>query len=484
MADANPRSERFEVVVHRLGAVLLAAFTILWWFAAKQLLPSSLLAPTTIGMAWAIGAFAYGRGRTPQLAAPVAALILMLWIATTYRLPSASIPAPSLSLDEIPLGRLLLPGLTACCGAFLIARLIRWIGGSENVRFAVFLIALLPWLLVSGDLAALGSRLQPLRPPNYHPFFAYRVPNSYQYAHALERNVVDLKGVKFQQVKSDDRIRIVLSGASTVWGVGLEHDESLPVVLQRELESRYPEHRFEVITVAYPGKYQLNELIDSVVTLPHWNPDVVISLNGFNEIWYGEDDDRYEGMPYIEYQMRTRGTLATLANRFSHFAAYRFAVQRDNSTSPYGLKQADDQLGPRYENYLRATARNLRQHDIPYVYGFCPNVRERLDPHEQEQQILMDEESWQQQAAPRRAAANAVIREQQQHVYDVMQPLNQAGSATAMFMDPCHLTPEGVERVATDLARRLPEWCSRLRSATDKPGRDEAEPAANSASDE
>jgi hypothetical protein len=82
-----------------------------------------------------------------------------------------------------------------------------------------------------------------------------------------------------------------------MWGDTLDNEQSPAAYLRRFLARDYPNKKFEVITLAHRGKYQLNELIDSVVTIPHWEPDLVVSWNGYNEAWYGEKADHYEGMP-------------------------------------------------------------------------------------------------------------------------------------------------------------------------------------------
>ena len=459
--NSAEKTSRHQYFTHAFGAGMLGLFTVLWRLSLSHLPPAKTVDMSLIAMIVAIALIATVRRRLVVLGVVIATPIVAFWIAATYRLPRANPVEPWIELRSIPLGGVWLALLAAAVSVFLWTRILQWLDAPERTRFLLFLVGLGPLLLASADLAFVGqARLQPLRPPNYHPYLTYPVDGTYGFKHAAETEVVDMKGTRFRQRKPDDVVRIVLCGASTVWGFGLRDEQGLASVLKSELADIYPQQKIEIITVAFPGKYQLNELIDSVVTLPHWEPDLVISMNGFNEIWYGEETNRYEGMPYIEAQMRTRSTLYCLFTRFSHIGALYFAANQEQEKPPYRLEQRDPDASPRYAAYLRATAANLKRHGIPYVYAFCPNVHEKSPRTDDEESFLEDGGSWTRETTRRRQLARDIMKAEGQFSYDVMKPLNATGGT--LFLDECHLNAIGVETVANDLAARISEWCKSL----------------------
>jgi hypothetical protein len=369
---------------------------------------------------------------------------LLCWVAGFYRLLGPGI-------DTLALGILLVVLVFGSLYYGLVCCVV-WIDAWRKwVPQIVFAVGSAIVAFVAADLLFVGaSPLQALRCPSYHPFLTYSLDGSYVFAHAREQHVSDMQGVEFQQKKQEGVTRIVLNGASTMF-------DRIPGNLTVELRRLYPDRRFEVLCTCYPGKYQLNELIDSTVSIPHWHPDLVISINGFNEIWYGEDENYYEGMPYVEGQMRTVGTANSLFARFSHFGASRFAQQAAAfmRNSPFRLRKELDYEPPRYYSYLRLTARNLKQFDIPYVYTFCPNLVEKTHLADGEKPMLDLAETWPRLVPERRRESQRILHDEGQINYDIMAILD---VEEQVFRDECHLNEHGVRIVSEDLARRIPNW--------------------------
>jgi hypothetical protein len=331
---------------------------------------------------------------------------------------------------------------------------------TTRYRRLLTLFAVLAFLGCS-DLLFLG-RGKPFdyRRAQFHPFLTYAALDTYAYDHATEGVVKDSRGTEFSQQKPDGVTRIVLTGASTMWGARLDYGQSPPRVLARILEAMYPDRKFEVLTVALPGKYQLNELIDATVTLPHWSPDLVVSFNGFNEIWYGELEDRYEGMPYIapaaELALTVR-PLTALGYANTFFGASLWKRRLEKNPQPLHSTRAPVAYEPpRYYAYLRRTARSLREMGIPYVHAFTPNIHE-LPSH---RELPLSPKDADTNVRERRGKSTAIVREERQFVYDVMVPLL-GSNQDEVFFDDCHLTASGVELVMNDIARRIPDWIAR-----------------------
>lgn len=310
-------------------------------------------------------------------------------------------------------------------------------------------------LILSGDLFFINNYPKWGSPiPQFHPWASYDKRNTYLYSHAKEKWVTDFHGVSFLQKKPAGVTRIILSGASTMWGYTLSDDESPAGYLNRLLKERYPNQKFEVITIALPGKYQLNELIDAAVTLPHWSPDLVISWNGWNELIYGEQDRFYEGMPYITGELETITHTSPWFAIFTNTFAGRmlFQVRRNRFQLPYQLKDEEPSATPRFFDYLARTARTLKSDGIRYVFSFTPN---RL---EMGARSLAESQHFRKDLTPRdikerRSLASQIVREQGQQSYNVMESLSDAA-----FIDDCHLSSKAVGLAMTEIANQLPFW--------------------------
>lgn len=458
MTHPKASSARVQTALLRLGAVLTAGAVIYCAFIQRLTVATGLFHATVAVIAIAL-ALEFTTPRGQVLGRVIGQALLLAWLVPLYRLQG--------NVE----GRWLLSALVFFALYFgLFFLLTHAKKRPDAARHVVFLIGGVIITCVSIDLFHMGrAPLQPIRPPAYHPYLTYPVRDSYAYNHARERLVRDNRGVSFSQEKGATE-RIILAGASTMWCQGLELDDSISRVLHSALEKRYPARRFEVITVAYAGKYQVNELIDSVVTIPHWDADLVISMNGFNEVWYGEDENYYEGMPYIEGQMYATGTVPVLLARFSHFGAvlYNRRVSQFTRRSPYALREESRYEPPRYFAYLRRTARSHAQSNTPYVYSFCPNVAERTWRTREESEIMEQAGDWTGIVAQRRQLAHQIVEQEGQIVYDSMSLL--APVETAVFLDECHLTAEAVRRLCDDLAQRIPGWIDKWRPAVKHPG--------------
>lgn len=405
--------------------------------------------PTTL---WAVAiAFALEwTPRVPRLAGRALLMAVLVYrVSRFYRIDSSywverAVPTPSM------LGRILLVMFVVGILYVWLLRICRFVETHpRSVGKAVLVAGTLATVLICADLLLVGqvplARFDRL---NYHPHLAYPIPGSYIYDHARERSVRDARGFEFQQKKPAGVTRIVLCGASTM-------HENIAETLREELLVRTSERRYEVITTAFPGKYQLNELIDVSVSVPHWQPDLVISINGFNEIWYGEKGTFYEGMPYIDVMMRAADPVSAVFARVSHLGA---VLLTRRSFRPNGaiLRDSAEYEPPRYYDYLRMTARSLASRNVPYVGIFCPTVLERDRPTESEREALGRDGAWKTQVAERRRRAAEIVQEEGQFPHDLMPALRDVEGP--VFRDECHLTPLGIQIVCKDLADRIPGW--------------------------
>jgi hypothetical protein len=276
-------------------------------------------------------------------------------------------------------------------------------------------------------------------------------------AHAAEATLHDVPGQRFSQQKPPGVTRIVLNGASTMRGWGLPDDQSPANELRRALARAHPEIRAEVLTLAWDGKFQRDEATETLLALVHWQPDLVLSMNGFNEAWYGESAGRPEGMLYWEPEAQALLEVSPAAALFwgaSHFGASAWSDHVGGVIKAGPLERPILYEPPRYYGYLRATARTLADAGIPYAYAFCPDV---LELNESEEIVGHDDAGLFEEVRKRRRAAAAIVTAEGELAFDPMAPLAKLG-AQAAFIDLCHLTSEGIRRVMEDIAARIPGW--------------------------
>jgi hypothetical protein len=464
-AVATRASEgRVRLLIQRLGALLTGGGTLFW--AWVQCGPEPPVRVTAL-MA-AAGALALWV-RWPRVRAAAAVFLFGLaswWLSGFYD-AHADWPVPIGRLQTIPGGPLL---LTASVFAVLFLHIpfvarVPW--STPRRRQGAVTVALALATLVAADLFFLPEWFGRFRRLKFHPFLTEDAPDSYKYAHAQERYVYDSpRRLRFAQRKPPNTIRIVLLGASTMAGAANATERAPGSRLLDHLRQAQPDQAFEVVTLAEPGTFQLQELIDAAVTLPHWDPDLVVSWNGFNEVWFGEEENRYEGMPGgafdVEVSVDASGVDAWLYTH-SFFGAHLLRRRRQALSARYGLQERDEYEPPRYYAYLQREAELLARAGIRYASSFCPNVAEKHPRSPEEERQEVDLGALALRVAERRRRGSAIVRAAGQISYDAMESLN--GTADTLFVDLCHLNDEGADRAARDLARRVPEWLRAPRPA-------------------
>jgi hypothetical protein len=459
--DDPPDAARAEKLIHgalAMASTFAAAVSAVAWAWIQRGAAGRVAETAVIGLLAVAAALAGGR-RLRRIGQAVAVALALIWIAGFYSVQGHG-TGPAERLARVPLGR---AWLTASILIVLMPHALRMLSSRRRYATAFATLALVSLVVLAVDLYFMPDRTTDgFERGRYHPWLTYDERTSYAYAHAQERRVRDFRGVEFSQHKPAGTTRIVLDGASTLWG-HFQDDAHCPGRrLLEYLHAGAPGRSFEVITVARPGKLQLNELIDAAATLPHWQPDLVVSWNGFNEVQYAEADGRYEGEPYIGPQLEASieaSAFEAWAYRLTFVGARLFDRAVRAREGRYRIREREVYEPPRYYAYLRETARLLRSEGIRYAYSFCPNVLEKRSRSREESRVAMDVSEKAPEIAERRRRSSEIVLSQAQISYNAMEPLQQADEA--LFNDPCHLNQEGVDRSMKDLALRIPEWLRR-----------------------
>ena len=390
--------ERLRLVLDRTALVIISLSTLYWiWVrvctsdALRGLRALSIPCTAVLLLAGCL-LFVRSSGKLRVAGKIMVLSSAMFWLAAFYMTGGQTV---YFLLGKLPLANLhkVILCASACFAMiYFLAAVLRVIQRHpQQMNRICFCLGSLVVIFVSIDLwfcisppvepAAVGEYVYRRQ---YHPVFTYAVPNSYVTRDARERSVLDYGGASFKQTKPAEVVRIVLSGASTVWGHGLAEHQTLRSQLESRLRRLKPEQRWEIVCVAYQGKFQLNELVDTVAVLPQWSPDLVISLNGYNEISYGETPGRYFGQPFIDEQTRL-GFGESVLDRLTHVGPVVSALH----IKPELIigTDIDPEMPPLYYTQLRLSVRTLKGLGIPYAYSFCPNVFELSDPNGDESRL-------------------------------------------------------------------------------------------------
>ncbi|MBF0193949.1 MAG: hypothetical protein HQL71_05300 [Magnetococcales bacterium] len=125
--------------------------------------------------------------------------------------------------------------------------------------------------------------------------------------------------------KPDDVIRIFVMGGSAVFGVGqfppfavvhpyhlgnLSYSLGLAGQLESYLSSQRPGLKFEVINAAATDRMLHQSMIYYQETISRFSPDIIINLDGYNDLHYGI----MSGRPYSEMESRIPSYLNLLDN--------------------------------------------------------------------------------------------------------------------------------------------------------------------------
>jgi hypothetical protein len=450
----GPDPARVRALLDWVAAALTVALALAWaWLQQRPPLHLLLTALAGVGV---LVALRHGRAPIRRAARALALALAVVWLAGFYQGRHGEAAAGRLA--AVPAGRALLSASVMLALAPSVLR-----AAAQRRRPVLPALAGAAALLVAADLYFVPDWFGEFQRLRYHPFLTLDAPGTYKYAHAQERQVRDgTNQVLFAQRKPAGVVRIVLLGASTMMGAANPDGAGPPPRLLHHLRRAQPGRHFEVITLAEPGTLQLHELIQAAVTVPHWSPDLVVSWNGFNEVWYAEEDNRYEGMPAGAAEVEASieaGPLEAWLYRHSFFGAYLFVRRRAALDTRYGVQDRDVFEPPRYFAYLRREARLLRQEGIRFAYSFCPNVAEKAPRSVDEERYARGFSGLADRVAERRRLSEQILREEGQIPYDVMESLN--GAAESLFVDLCHLNDRGADQAARDLAARIPGWLAR-----------------------
>jgi lysophospholipase L1-like esterase len=138
---------------------------------------------------------------------------------------------------------------------------------------------------------------------------APRSPHGTTYGKPIRINSDGFRDREFVIPKAPGTYRILTLGDSFTWGVGLDVDETIPKLLEAELNAGSETRRFEVINAAIPGYNTLQEMRLLKNRGLKYDPDMVLLIYNLNDIDYKPEITREESREDLNARPVDPGTV-------------------------------------------------------------------------------------------------------------------------------------------------------------------------------
>jgi len=131
-----------------------------------------------------------------------------------------------------------------------------------------------------------------------------------QHMQTININNDGFRGSEIQKEKPDDTYRIIMVGGSTIFGLKVLSDQTVPAHLQEKFDQLNLKKRVEVINAGISGYNSNDELNLIKKKIVEYEPDLVIIYDGSNDIFFPYDsksiaydigDSRYLYRKYFQF---------------------------------------------------------------------------------------------------------------------------------------------------------------------------------------
>jgi lysophospholipase L1-like esterase len=276
--------------------------------------------------------------------------------------------------------------------------------------------------------------------------------------------------------RQPDEFRILVLGGSTAWGVGASSNEhTVSAALEKVLNKGGGKPKYRVMSGAFLGYIARQEMIVLTEFLRDFDPDLVVSLTGYNDLitvihQVGGNLDRPESKKLgeaVEANLRPMETLPAIRKVVGSLGMWRLVVyfrELRAAANPTGGEYRYDgarlaQWMPRIADIHRMMARLANDNGRRYVIALQPDLETTRKPMVPEEAALRSAATAKSRSFPetwdayRRDLASALGQLDGVLVIDLAGAFD--GIASPGFVDGCHLTDQGYERLAKALAVAL-----------------------------
>lgn len=172
-----------------------------------------------------------------------------------------------------------------------------------------------------------------------------------------------LRDVRFAPTKAPGTYRVFVVGGSSVFGLGVSEDSTLPSQIAAAIRAKMPNRTVEVINAGWiaADSERLRSLVSEVV---HYDPDLVVAYTGQNEHFI-----------HFDPHAAAPSALDRFADLLGRLRIYRLidvAVGLvDDRRWQWGPLTfvPHDQVAAFYRENVRAMAAACRAHGVPFVFS-------------------------------------------------------------------------------------------------------------------
>jgi hypothetical protein len=291
------------------------------------------------------------------------------------------------------------------------------------------------------DGIALGSRSGPLKLA-LHPFVSYsNLPNQ-KTPHFSINNL----GFRGGDIRKDEKTtkRIMVVGGSTAFGTGLQHDD--------ETFAHHLEHLLnaEVINAAVVGHASGQELVYLLMELVDLQPDLVITLDGWNDYDLHPLTSKFlgsNGFGQIEEQLKTLQSVTdgSFLTRVSNLYWILF---------PNLTKQLESLGGRFFRREAQQSEPDLGVASAVYATNMTKMQRLSEAFHYKFLCVLQPDRDREQQYRDFREMAKMHLQQAGIVALDLNE-LDEQGIKAEWYMDPVHLDGAGNQAIAQIIAHKI-----------------------------
>jgi lysophospholipase L1-like esterase len=305
--------------------------------------------------------------------------------------------------------------------------------------------------------------------------FGYRLtPNFRDSTGNFSHNSYGFRGPEFPLTKPAGGLRVVLLGASTVYGIFVKDTETAATQLQQRLRDWLPTRPVEVLNAGVPGWTSLQTVQNLERRVLPLDPDIVVIMDGRNEVFpqlfnhYQEDYSHYlipgfnvRNSNYWHKKLfRVSHLFMALATagsghlgfslREEHPAYGSVNVANTPSVEELGKNAQDLRRIEGYRSHLQQAIRAIQAQGVTAIIVTMPFLSAKWASG-----ILPRDEATLPTIAMQVARNNEIVRALARDFGVAVGDAAMLTSRPSLFVDDCHFLPTGEEALAALLLETI-----------------------------
>lgn len=132
----------------------------------------------------------------------------------------------------------------------------------------------------------------------------------------LNINSFGFRGPEIKKEKAQNEYRIFVLGGSTVFNVAIPYNKTFERLLEEKLAEKFPQRQIKVINAGADGYTSEHSLIQYMFYIRDFNPDLIISLQGINDMYYSCAPPYFTSGTYSSDYSHSYGSLAKMINSY------------------------------------------------------------------------------------------------------------------------------------------------------------------------